>query len=66
MPPRLSSPFLVFYQTIYFLSEQVRTDVARSSLQPKFLKDVRMGVPDPEMGVLRVSLSISLRSLYSA
>lgn len=33
---------------------QVRTDVVRSNDSPKFLKDVRLGVPSPEADVLRV------------
>ncbi len=33
---------------------QVRTDVVRNSISPKFLKDVRMNVPSPESDVLRV------------
>lgn len=33
---------------------QVKTDVARNSVAPKFLKDVRMGVVRPETDVLRV------------
>ena len=38
----LSSPF------------QVKTEIASNTESPKFLKDVRMNVPNPETDVLRV------------
>lgn len=34
---------------------QVKTEVVHNDVAPKFLKDVRMGVSDPENDVLRVS-----------
>lgn len=34
---------------------QVKTDTAHNSLSPKFLKDLRMAVVDPEVDTLRVS-----------
>lgn len=41
-------------------SLQVRTDVVRNSVCPKFLKDVRMNVPSPETDVLRVRMGPEL------
>mmetsp|Transcript_27326 Transcript_27326/g.69546 ORF Transcript_27326/g.69546 Transcript_27326/m.69546 type:complete len:328 (-) Transcript_27326:98-1081(-) len=47
---------LNFYVRLRMGHAEVKTDVARNSASPKFLKDVRMGVADPDADVLRMEL----------
>lgn len=40
---------------------QVKTDVVKGSLAPKFLKDCRLAVPTPESDYLRVRRAVNTR-----
>ena len=59
--------FQPFFRVFFHLrasDPQVKTDVIKGSLQPKFLKDCRLAVPVPESDTLRVMPS-ELRSVAS-
>ncbi|GIL84801.1 hypothetical protein Vretimale_14384 [Volvox reticuliferus] len=45
-----------FYVKLRVGSNEVKTDVVKGSLQPKFLKDCRLSVPLPETDILRIEL----------
>ncbi|GLI66667.1 hypothetical protein VaNZ11_010597 [Volvox africanus] len=45
-----------FYVKLRVGSNEVKTDVVKGSLQPKFLKDCRLAVPLPETDTLRIEL----------
>ncbi|KXZ49854.1 hypothetical protein GPECTOR_19g305 [Gonium pectorale] len=45
-----------FYVKLRVGSNEVKTDVVKGSLQPKFLKDCRLAVPTPETDTLRIEL----------
>ncbi|KAG2452675.1 hypothetical protein HYH02_002908 [Chlamydomonas schloesseri] len=45
-----------FYVKLRVGSNEVKTDVVKGSLAPKFLKDCRLAVPSPESDYLRIEL----------
>uniref|UniRef100_A0A7S3QQ39 C2 domain-containing protein n=1 Tax=Dunaliella tertiolecta TaxID=3047 RepID=A0A7S3QQ39_DUNTE len=49
-------PELSFYVRLRLGHAEVKTDVMKDCISPKFLKDVRMDVPDAKSDVLRIEL----------